>query len=139
MADLTDDIVTMIDGTWETGNTAKPGILAPNREYLMADVGNNRALLVNELNNNQIKLGPFANFKRKEASMRVELRSITSEEMKTLRNELVRVLVSKRTLAITGWCVMRIESDENTDWKFTNLFSRTLTIKLIKYAEALEN
>ena len=136
MADLTDDIVTMIDGTWNTSNTAKPGILGADRDYLMADVSNNRALLVSELNNNPIKLGPFANFKRKEAGMRVELRAKTSDDMKTLRDELVRVLETKRTLPITGWSIMKLESDENTDWKFTNLFSRTLNIKLIKYAEA---
>ena len=136
MADLTDDVVTMIDGTWNTGNTAKPGILGADRDYLMADVSNNRALLVSELSNNAIKLGPFANFKRKEAGIRVELRAKTSDDMKTLRNELVRVLETKRTLPITGWSIMKVESDENTDWKFTNLFSRTLNIKLIKFAEA---
>ena len=137
MADITEDIVSMIDTNWNTGNTAKPGVLGENREFLNVHVGDNRALLVSELNNNQIKLGPFYKHKRKEASMRVELRTKTSDDMKTLQDECVRVLESKRTAPITGWSILKIESDENTDWKFANLFSRTLTIKLIRYAEAL--
>jgi len=137
MADITEDIVTMIDANWNTDNTAKPGVLGENREFLNVHVGDNRALLVSELNNNQIQLGPFYKHKRKEASMRVELRTKTSDDMKTLRDECVRVLESKRTVPIANWSILKIESDENTDWKFANLFSRTLTIKLIRYAEAL--
>ncbi len=138
MSDFTDNLVTLIDANWETDNAAKPGIIGNLRSYPQVDLGNNDTCLVYETGREIKKYNIFFTHKNLTATARIELRAASSDRMKDMRTELVRVIEEQRLSPFAGWSLIYIDNDENTDWKYVNIFSRTITLRIRKFAQIME-